>query len=162
MFNEKSGILDESDDNEVDLASQAYQIWKNAIECNPKLEKDIPALSNVIYSTKAATSKQENSVISYAKTYNDFDVLIWTDSRGNVISQSQRKILNALSCLPDTKYVIPLDNHHEIVAQSIQRISSERGSLAGILGNKSTTRHRLINLLEGFKKKSPRLIFPWR
>ena len=31
MFNEKSGIIDDDDDSDVDLSSQAYQIWKNAI-----------------------------------------------------------------------------------------------------------------------------------
>ena len=159
MFNEKSGILDDEDDNDVDLASQAYQIWKNAIDANPRLEKIIPALSNVIYSTKPATGEQENSVISYAKTYSDFDVLTWTDTNGNIISQSQRKILNALHCSPDTECQEPLDNHHEIVAQSVQNISTDRMSLAGILGSRSSTRHRLINLLEDFKKNPPSLFF---
>jgi superfamily II DNA/RNA helicase len=36
LYNEKSGILDgEDDDTEVDLASLAYQIWKNATDANP-------------------------------------------------------------------------------------------------------------------------------
>ena len=38
LYNEKSGILEESD-TEVDLASYAYQIWKNAIDSDPKLQK---------------------------------------------------------------------------------------------------------------------------
>ena len=39
LYNEKAGILDEDDDGEVDLASFAYQIWKNATDANPKLKK---------------------------------------------------------------------------------------------------------------------------
>ena len=31
LYNEKSGILDGEEDTEVDLASYAYQIWKNAV-----------------------------------------------------------------------------------------------------------------------------------
>ena len=42
LYNEKSGILDgENDDTEVDLASLAYQIWKNATDANPELNKII-------------------------------------------------------------------------------------------------------------------------
>jgi hypothetical protein len=35
LYNEKTGILDGDGDTEVDLASFAYQIWKNAIDANP-------------------------------------------------------------------------------------------------------------------------------
>ena len=53
MYNEKSGSLDEDEDDvDVDLGSQAYQIWKNATDANPELKRIIPALSNIIYSTK--------------------------------------------------------------------------------------------------------------
>ena len=53
LFTEKAGILDGDEDAEVDLASYAYQIWKNAIDRDPELEKIIPAMPNVVYSTKA-------------------------------------------------------------------------------------------------------------
>ncbi|MDD4025348.1 MAG: helicase-related protein [Kiritimatiellae bacterium] len=52
LFTEKAGILDGDEDVEVDLASYAYQIWKNAIDRDPDLEKTIPAMPNVVYSTK--------------------------------------------------------------------------------------------------------------
>jgi superfamily II DNA or RNA helicase len=35
LYSEKAGILDGEADTEVDLASYAYQIWKNAIDANP-------------------------------------------------------------------------------------------------------------------------------
>ena len=44
LYNEKAGILDGEADTEVDLASYAYQIWKNAIDANPALQKTIPEL----------------------------------------------------------------------------------------------------------------------
>ena len=54
LYTEKAGILDGDADTEVDLASYAYQIWKNAIDADPQLEKIIPALPDVVYSTKLA------------------------------------------------------------------------------------------------------------
>src|SRR5204863_2671888 len=41
LFTEKAGILDGDADTEVDLGSQAYQIWKNAIDRDPSLQKTI-------------------------------------------------------------------------------------------------------------------------
>ena len=53
LFTEKSGILDDPDDDEVDLASLAYQIWKNACDADPSLKKTIPDMANVVFSTKS-------------------------------------------------------------------------------------------------------------
>ena len=37
LYHERAGILDGDPDGEVDLASHAYQIWKNAISADPTL-----------------------------------------------------------------------------------------------------------------------------
>jgi hypothetical protein len=39
LYHEKAGILDGDADTEVDLASYAYQIWKNAITADPPAYK---------------------------------------------------------------------------------------------------------------------------
>lgn len=159
MFNEKSGSLDDEDDNDVDLSSQAYQIWKNATDADPKLKAIIPALSNVVYSTKTATDGQQGGVITYAKTYNDFDVLTWLDADGNVVSQSQKRILNALSCEADTPAEKPLSNHHELVSKAVESIGNETTTVGGILGNRFSTRYRIITLLESYYNNPPTLFF---
>ncbi|MCI0478916.1 transposase, partial [Candidatus Uhrbacteria bacterium] len=64
LFTEKAGILDGDEDAEVDLASYAYQIWKNAIDRDPELEKVIPAMPNVVYSTKAIVDEPSRLVSS--------------------------------------------------------------------------------------------------
>lgn len=159
MFNEKSGSLDDEDDNDVDLSSQAYQIWKNATDADPKLKTVIPTLSNVVYSTKTAEDGQLGGVITYAKTYNDFDVLTWLDADGNVVSQSQKRILNALACDVDTPALPPHVNHHELVAKAVESIGNETTTVGGILGNRFSTRYRIITLLESYYKNPPTLFF---
>ena len=52
LYNEKAGILDLDPDGEVDLASHAYQIWKNAITANPRLEKAVRDLPDVVLSSR--------------------------------------------------------------------------------------------------------------
>ena len=159
MFNEKSGSLDDEDDNDVDLSSQAYQIWKNATDADPKLKAIIPALSNVVYSTKAVVEGQQGGVITYAKTYNDFDVLTWLDVEGNIVSQSQKRILNTLACEADTPAAEALPSHHELVAKAVESIGNETTTIGGMLGNRFSTRYRIITLLESYYNNPPTLFF---
>lgn len=147
MYNEKSGILDEDDDNDVDLSSQAYQIWKNATDADPRLKQIIPALANMVYSTKVTDTRANEGVITYTRTYNDFDVLTWMSASGEIISQSQKKILQAMACVMETPPELPLDNHHELVAGALQTIQQENRAMGGILGNRFSTRSRIHNLL---------------
>ena len=87
LYNEKAGMLDE-DEGEIDLTSQAYEIWKQAIQANPKLKKIIPNLPDVIYATKASEegSVEGEGVIITAATATVSEGLTWLDTKGRVIS----------------------------------------------------------------------------
>ena len=160
MYNEKSGVLDDDeDDSDVDLASQAYQIWKNATDANPKLKQIIPELSDMVYSTKCVSDALQDGVITYVKTHNDYDVLSWYDSNGEIISQSQKKILQALACSADEPALPPLDNHFDLVKKAVEGTQTENTSVSGILGNRFSTRYRIIALLEHYYEKPPTLFF---
>ncbi len=160
MYNEKSGVLDDDDDNDVDLGSMAYQIWKNATDAKPDLKHIIPNLSNIVYSTKKAENAADEGVITYARTYNDYDVLVWLDKEGNEITRSQKRILQAMACNINEPRQEPLDNHHELVGKAVANISSESTtSIGGILGNRFSTRYRIIQLLEHYYEQPPTLFF---
>ena len=79
LYDEKAGILDGEADTEVDLASYAYQIWKNAIDADPKLEKLIAGLPNVVYATRPheATADSPHGVLVYLRTADGNDALAW-------------------------------------------------------------------------------------
>ena len=161
MYNEKSGALDDDDDSDVDLGSQAYQIWKNAIDANPELARIIPKLNNMIYSTKQVDELSKSGVVTYARTANDFDVLTWLDEQGNVVSQSQQRILQALACNAKTPAIEPFGNHHELVADAIARVQKESASntIGGMLGSRFSTRHRLVDLLDSYYERQTNLFF---
>lgn len=160
LYNEKSGALDDADDSDVDLASQAYQIWKNATDANPKLKDIIPALSNIVYSTKHFDDAATAGVITYARTYNDFDVLTWINTDGEVVSQSQQRILKAMECNINEPAVAPLDNHHQLVQQAVEGITEENTSgVGGILGSRFSTRYRIFQLLEDYNRQDTNLFF---
>ena len=159
MYNEKSGSLDDEDDNDVDLASQAFQIWKNATDANPKLKQIIPALSNIIYSTKATENAIEDGVITYAKTHNDYDVLTWYNSKGEMVSQSQKKILQAMACSVNEPAQPALESHFDLVKKAVDNMKTETTNVSGILGNRFSTRYRIIDLLEHYYQQPPSLFF---
>ena len=161
LYNEKSGILDgEDDDTEVDLASYAYQIWKNATDINPELNKIIPDLPNVVYATKQnEEAPEKQGVIVYTKTGEDNDVLAWVDSSRKIITQSQLTILKAAQCMPDTQPQNKLENHHELVKTAIDFIREEEKNTGGALGKKTGVKYRTYMRLDRFCKDYDRGLF---
>ncbi len=154
LYNEKSGILDgEDEDSEVDLASYAYQIWKNATDANKELLKLIPDLTNVIYATKQIEdAKEKQGVIVYTKTNEDNDVLAWVDDNGKIITQSQLTILKAAQCTAETQPKYKLENHHELVKAGIDFIRQEEKNVSGSLGKKTGVKYRTYMRLDRFCK----------
>lgn len=161
LYNEKAGLLDDEDDNEVDLSSYAYQIWKNAIDKDKSLEKIIPDLPNVIYSTKYISDKElkENSVVVYARTYDDNDVLVLVNEKGELISQSQFKILKIVECDPETNPLNKLQDHHNIVKKGLEYIRVVEKKIGGQLGKKSSARYRVYNRLIRYYEETKETLF---
>jgi len=160
IYNEKSNVLDEEENGEVDLASQAYQIWKSATDANPDLKQIIPAMSNVIYTSKKnPAGSLKEGVITYAKTTDGNDMLTWMDIKKNVVTQSQQTILNALSCPIDEPAVSALDIHHELVGESLSLMQKQEVKVSGMLGSRFSTKYRLFTLLDGYCKSRKGEIF---
>jgi len=163
LYNEKSGVLDEADTEEVDIQSQAFQIWKTATEADPSLKESIPKLANVIYSTKAPEGTEHRlgvpGIITYARTTADNNVLTWMDLDKNIITQSQHAILQAMACSANEPPCKPLAEHHEIVAESVRQIRQEKALTSGTLGSRSSTKYRLFTLLDGYCKEERDTLF---
>lgn len=143
LYSEKSGILDEEDDSDVDLASYAFQIWKNATDEHPELKIIIPTMSNVVYSTKRnSSSRDEDSVIVYSRTGQGNDVFSWIDKNGKVITQSQYTILKAVACEYNCPVEERINEHHDLVKNAINLISTDEYSGMGTLGRKTGIRYK--------------------
>lgn len=152
LYHEKSGILDGDDDTEVDLASYAYQIWKNAIDANPELEKIIQAMPNVVYTARAhkPMAEQPEGALVYLRTAEGNDALAWVNTEGKSVTESQFTILRAAECQSDTPAVPRHDNHHEMVAQGVKLIVETEKSVGGQLGRPSGARFRTYERLKAF------------
>ena len=155
LYSEKSGVLDEDDDNEVDLASYAYQLWKNASDEHPELLRIISNLSNVVFSTKTNTvSKDEDSVVVYAQTGQGNDVFSWIDCDGHVITQSQYTILKAAECVYGTPIQPRIKKHHAIVTTAVNQMQSEEHTGMGTLGRKTGIRYKAYMKITRFLEES--------
>ena len=101
LYNERAGILDGDADNEVDLASHAYQIWKNAINEDPKLEKAGRRSSRCRLLVPPAHTHRPSipRECSYSCAHqNGNDSLAYIDREGRSITESQLEILSAAEC----------------------------------------------------------------
>lgn len=160
LFTEKAGILDDPEDGEVDLASLAWQIWKNASDADPALRKNIPDLANVVFSTKAlsaipprpatATSgvQPATGVMVYVRTADGNDALAWVDEQGRTVTESQHEILRAAECEPSTPALPRLAKHHDLVREAVTGIQQEHFTTGGQLGKPGGARRRVYERLK--------------
>ncbi|MFB2770058.1 helicase-related protein [Pelatocladus sp. BLCC-F211] len=161
LYNEKSGILDGEEDTEVDLTSEAFQIWKKATDDNPALKKMIEEMSNVVYSTRAHTPQpvQPEGVLLYMKTTEGNDSLIYVDREGKSVTQSQLAVLKMATCEESTP-AIPRDKqHHELVKKGTELIAEEEKNMGGQLGRPSGARFRTYERLKSYVQEMKGTLF---
>ena len=161
LYHEKSGILDGDADNEVDLASYAYQIWKNATDRDPELLRLIPELPPVVYSTKphqAAVGKPPG-VLVYLRTAEGNDALAWVDGEGNNVTESQFEILRAAECAPGTLALPRHDQHHILVRNGVEHVVAEEKTVGGQLGRPSGARFRAYERLKRYAEQVKGTLF---
>lgn len=161
LYNEKSGILDGDADSEVDLASYAYQIWKNATDADPSLKATIESLPEVVFSTKAhvPAAKKPPGVLVYLRTSEGNDALAWVDNAGGNVTQSQFDILRAAECAPDAPALPRQENHHPLVRKGVDFIVSEEKAVGGQLGRPSGARFRTYERLKRYAEQIKNTLF---
>ena len=161
LFTEKAGILDGDADTEVDLGSYAFQIWKNAIDREPSLQKVVFDLPDVVFSTKPhqPANRRPEGVLVYARTAEGHDALAWLDTEGNPVTESQFAILKTAECEPNTPAVQRRHNHHHLVRQGVELIAEEEKSIGGQLGSPSGARFRTYERLKRYTEEIKGTLF---
>ena len=161
LYHEKADSVDDEPDHNVDLASHAYQIWKNAITQDPGLELLITELPPVVYSTQShvPTDAEPEGALVYMRTGEGNDALAWIDRDGQSVTESQFAILQAAACAPDTPALPPLEEHHHLVEQATTLMVSEEKSVGGGLGRPSSARRRTYDRLRGYAEDMKETLF---
>ena len=161
LYNEKSGILDEDDESDVDLSSYAYQIWRNATEADSSLKKTIEDLPSVVHSSIAYSERpnRPDGVLVYMRTGHGNDALTWVNRAGESISESQFEILRTAECDPDTPALVRHNTHHELVAQAAKHIRRSEKQVGGQLGRPSGARFRTYERLKNYADRIQGTLF---
>ena len=161
LYNEKADIFDGDVDGEVDLASYAYQIWKNAMTKNPELQKIIPSLQPVVFSARKCepTEQEPEGVLVYMRTAEGNDALTRIDKEGRSVTESQLEIIKAAECSPDTPAVPHDEKHHELVQKGVELIIEEEKSVGGQLGRPSGARFRTYERLKRYAEEVKGTLF---
>ncbi len=169
LYTERSGVLDDSDD-EVDLASYAWQVWKQATQDDPALAHAVEALPPVVYSAKAvATDEQrakalgplagQEGALVYVKSPEGNDHLAWINQRGETVTESQFTILRAAECVADTPALLRAENHHDMVAQGLLLAVAQDKAVGGGLGKPSSARRRAYERLKHHAQALQKTLF---
>ena len=152
IYAEKVSLEDEEEaEDETDLISRAYDIWRKEIKDNPKLEKRIENLPDVVYSAKSST--EEEGAIAYVKTTREQSLLVQLDKAGEVISQSQPKILKSLECQQDEPQAQPAENHHDLVKSAVEYVTQGESHLGGALGGATSVRKKIYIRLNDYQRE---------
>jgi Helicase conserved C-terminal domain/PLD-like domain len=161
LYNEKSGILDGEEDTEVDLTSEAFQIWKKATDDNPALKKAIEEMPNVVYSTRSHTPQpvQPEGVLMYMKTTEGNDSLIYVDRDGNSVTQSQLAVLKMAACDESTPAIPKDKQHHNLVNKGAELLAEEEKNMGGQLGRPSGARFRSYERLKSYVQEMKGSLF---
>ena len=152
LYHERAGVLDGDPEGEVDLASQAYQIWKNAIGAEPRLEKAVAELPDVVFSSRrhSPMAQRPEGVLVFMRTADGNDALAYVDREGRSITESQLEILSAAECGPDTPGLPRHEHHHDLVAEGVRHVVREEKRMGGQLGRPSGARFRVYTRLRDY------------
>ena len=152
LYHERAGILDGDPEGDVDLASHAYQIWKNATGADPSLAKTIADLPDVVFSSRqhVPMAQRPEGVLVFMRTADGNDALAYVDREGHSITESQLEILSAAECRPDTPAQPHHESHHELVAEGVRHVVREEKRVGGQLGRPSGARFRTYTRLKAY------------
>ena len=169
LFTEKSGSLDDGEDEEVDLVSIAYQIWQNAYAKYPELKSIIPQMPNVVYTTKSlegvaddkrpGAAQPREGVLTYIRNTEGMDSLAWLDMDKKVVTESHLAILRAAACEPDCPTIDKHSAHHDIVEAAIVAGHRQGMGADGNLGGQSSTRRKLYDVLKAYAESMQGQLF---
>lgn len=150
LYTEKAGVLDEDEDEDVDLASLALQVWNSAPE---DLRKQATQLPPVIHATRPHTPKPDDppGALVYLRFPDGTDELVRVDHRGNVVSQSLTAVFRAAACPPETPPLPRAPNHYALVQRAIAHALSEEGGGGGHLGSLRSTRRKVYERLKRYR-----------
>lgn len=120
LFDEDKPFPDGEDDEQVDYASAAYEIWRNAEENHPAMAQAAVELPDVTYATTTPRDGTRGGVLVYTLSAFGVDRIGFTPLDGRPSWRlSPYEALQITACPPDTPPLPRLEKHHELVQAAL-------------------------------------------
>ena len=150
LFNETLDLAeDDGDRRGVDLASHALGLWNEACAADPTVRDAVESLPNVVHATRGPHGGAEG-VVTYLRTADGVDHLVWLDRDGGVVTESMFDVLDAARCDPGTPARPHHAEHHGLVAKAVERVAERASAAGGQLGSPRSARYRVYHRLKRF------------
>ena len=101
LYDENARLEFEEPDEEVDWASHAYEIWRNAEEHHPDLAERAAALPDGVYATAPVKPDGEAGVLACAEKQYNLPALAFTNLAGTSHLLDPYQALQLAQCRPD-------------------------------------------------------------
>ena len=86
-------------------------------------------------------------------------MLTWYNSRGEIVSQSQRRILQSMACTINEPCLPAQDNHLALVEKAVKGIKNENINVGGIIGSRFSTKRKIYELLNHYYEQPLTLFY---
>lgn len=135
MFDEDSDLSAGEETEQVDYASAAYEIWRNAETNHPHLASAAIELPDVTFTTQATSG--EVGALVYTLSKFGVDRIGFSPAGGHPRRLSPLEALDVSACTPDTPGLPRIEEHHELVRAAVEGpLSPEEfgteGTLTGV------------------------------
>jgi hypothetical protein len=142
-----SAALDNEEDNDVDPASYAFELWREAINNDPQIEQKVATLNLASRSSiRASDVLDSGSVISLVTIsgVQDTPIKISLDDGFKIISPVE--LLELSKCVPGTKSQTALTHHLDVLQDVAEGARSAFGTgLVALAGIKRRVYQRVKN-----------------
>lgn len=143
-----NGIVpDEDDTDDVDAASRAYEIWQEACKADASLAERIPALPDLIDTTRARRSGEDERVLAFIRTASGVDGFGTIKADGTAPGlMTSAEALEAFAAAPSDPVLQRLTGHDELTQHLLDGPFS---AAEGAEGNLRGIRKRVNDRLSG-------------
>ena len=150
LYHENSNRLNEEDEGEVDLVSEAYKVWETAKRDTPEIAESVEKLGGGVHATRhhKSTTNDPAGTLVYVRTRDGVHLLRRLTEDGVTWSESARDIFEAARCAPGTLGRPRAQAHHEQVEHAARTMAKDAQRRKHGLGKPTSTLRKLYDAMK--------------
>jgi hypothetical protein len=115
--------LEQDEGEDVDLSSEALQVWRQAEEADRAGALRIPPLAGTALQTEAVDEEHSGAIV-HMRLSDHSDALVHIGDNGGVLSQSAAALFRLAACAPGTPARDRAAGHNDLVRKAVEAVSA--------------------------------------